>query len=146
MTGLIGVWILIRFLNIFCLSNQNIYINAFFKERMSPSFFIIRRMFQESKSFYLPFKHECHISICLGGSLELETEVHKMHFQEKNCYVIEQACSYLDPILLSQLFQTERSTGATYCGLCLYYSVFFQSPFARGVAKGGHNLQTIVLL
>lgn len=54
---------------------------------MSPSLLIIRRVFQESKSFYLPFKHECHVSIWLGESLEFETEVHKMHFQENIlCY------------------------------------------------------------
>lgn len=54
-----------------------------FQGKMSFSLFIIRRMFQETKTFYLPFKHEHRISSWLGGLLEFEAEVHKMHFPGK---------------------------------------------------------------
>lgn len=83
-----------------------------FQGKMSSGLFIIRRMFQGSKTFYLPLKHEHHISSWLGGLLEFEAEVHKMHFQERKCCVIEQGCSYLDQILLLWFFQTEEGVSS----------------------------------
>lgn len=58
-----------------------------FQGKVSSSLFIIRSMFQERKTFYLPFKHKQSISSWLGGLLEFEAVVHKMHFSRKACVV-----------------------------------------------------------
>jgi len=51
----------------FCAFKPKHLEKCIFQGKMSSSLFIIRSTFQESKTFYLPFKNEHHVSRWLEG-------------------------------------------------------------------------------